>query len=621
MNDEVVTYETGSATDRGRVRTENQDSVCVRLVACGRLLALADGMGGHLGGATASALAIDAAASVVEQQCREHMEPEEVRALLVESFLAANRRVRREASARPELRGMGTTLLMVLQVGEDVYFAHVGDTRLYSVTREGVLQLTHDHTSVQVLRDSGVLTEEEAARHPDAHRLLQSIGHTEEVTPEVCSEPLVLAPGQLLLLCSDGVYNSVPPAEFSKLLSKPTSLIAKELVTLANQAGGEDNSSALVLRRAPSRQKKPKASGAPEVEPPPQVETQEQETGLLARWFASERWRKAKGYLLGAAGGVATSLLLMLILHLCTTDWEEERSAPSNPAALPSQKAEQPAELPGPTSPGEPSAHQQGPQESPQAPTARKTATRQVAEADASSQDVVAESDAGSVAMQGETVPATQAAKKPVPEVPQLPPCKLEPGMDAGTVTQVTEYLSKRTQVSEMLSHANWTRLKEVLPALETLAASMPSPTKERCAADYRALLGTVSERLTRFAAGRYKRKGCKSACKDLLWCKRNLPAQTQPVRSALESELGAECVELCVKQGLEFAREEPTEVGEPESPAQPAPVPEVAPAPEGATGAPKGTSPTPEAAPTVVPLPISPPVPMKPETAPPGSL
>ena len=227
---------TASLTDVGRVRAHNEDSCGEFENGSGyRLLVVADGMGGHRGGATASRVAIETIGEIFQNS---KSDPE---AMLVEALHTANERVHRMAVETPELRGMGTTAVTLL-LGPDGtgWVAHVGDSRAYRM-RGGLMQpLTADHSVVAEMQRRGLITAEEAAVHPRRNEILRSVGVQPNVEPDVTR--LTLESGDRFLLCSDGLSGMMDDPEIGEVLdSQPPELAARSLVDTANMRGGPDN--------------------------------------------------------------------------------------------------------------------------------------------------------------------------------------------------------------------------------------------------------------------------------------------------------------------------------------------------------------------------------------------
>ncbi|MEO3855212.1 protein phosphatase 2C domain-containing protein [Acrocarpospora sp. B8E8] len=221
-------------SDVGQRRQKNEDSA----YASGRLLALADGMGGHPHGAVAGATAIRVLSGLP-------MDGEPIAALEAAVHTAAQT-LKSMAEADPAMNGMGTTLTAMLWNGQGFALAHVGDSRGYML-RDGVLyQITHDHTLVQSLVDDGRMTPEQAAEHPRRSMLMRALESTGNVNPDMSSRGAY--PGDRYLLCSDGLPAVVSPDTIHEILTSVADLdtVARTLVDLANRGGGPDNITCVV---------------------------------------------------------------------------------------------------------------------------------------------------------------------------------------------------------------------------------------------------------------------------------------------------------------------------------------------------------------------------------------
>ena len=225
-------------TDAGRVRRRNEDS----FVLDPPLFAVADGMGGAQAGEVASRLA---AAAFREYHDADRLEPaERVEAIIQE----ANRRIYERARTDSEASGMGTTVTAAILTNGRVSIGHVGDSRAYRV-RDGELeQLTEDHSLVADLMRSGRLTPEEADAHPQRSVITRALGTDAEVDVDMTT--VDVEPGDLFLLCSDGLTTMVPEEDILRIAQESGSLdeIARTLVRAANSGGGEDNITVVLFR-------------------------------------------------------------------------------------------------------------------------------------------------------------------------------------------------------------------------------------------------------------------------------------------------------------------------------------------------------------------------------------
>lgn len=223
-------------TDKGKVRANNQDS----LLVAEKLYGVADGMGGHKGGETASRVAAEAVVSVLESK----LPAEET---LREAVDTANRRVYDMAAEDPNLQGMGTTLTFLWEGEGQVLIGHVGDSRAYRFRDGQLTQMTLDHSMVAELVRSNVITPEMAKTHPYRNIITRAVG----IDPEVETDVIIadLKPGDRWLMCSDGLYNMVEDEEISRILSEmEDEEAADRLMELALENGGTDNITLVLCR-------------------------------------------------------------------------------------------------------------------------------------------------------------------------------------------------------------------------------------------------------------------------------------------------------------------------------------------------------------------------------------
>lgn len=236
-------------TDVGKLRSENQDFGTFTTPdeeagrqPGGRLMIVADGMGGHRGGATASRLA----AETVKAQYLGG-ENQDIPAALRDALIRANTRIFHEAQSNPDLRGMGTTTsALVIREGKG-WFAHVGDSRIYLVRGDDIRQLTDDHSLVATMVREGLLTSQEAENHPRRNVLQRSMGVGEEVEVDVRG-PLDLQDGDTFILCSDGLHGVVNESELKEVAGLPLEEAADQFIKRALERGGPDNITVIVAR-------------------------------------------------------------------------------------------------------------------------------------------------------------------------------------------------------------------------------------------------------------------------------------------------------------------------------------------------------------------------------------
>ena len=243
--------EVASLSDVGCQRENNEDALSYwepqsedRFRQKGRLALVADGMGGYEGGQEASRLAVDTIQDVYDRD-----PATDPRDSLLSGFRLAHERIRQYAEVHPEFQGMGTTCTAVALNDFRLYYAHVGDSRLYLLRDDSISRLTRDHSYVGRLVESGVLSADEAEHHPQRHILTAALGAGGEVLADTPDSPVTLKNGDVLVLCTDGLWGLVQEPEILKLASGYDARTAcAELVKLARQRGGPDNITLQVLR-------------------------------------------------------------------------------------------------------------------------------------------------------------------------------------------------------------------------------------------------------------------------------------------------------------------------------------------------------------------------------------
>ena len=235
-------------SDVGKVRQGNEDALFTDQEA--GVFIVADGMGGHVAGEVASQIVTETVGPGVSKARSEGLEGAELQTRMLELIKEANRAILERADNEPEKRGMGTTLTMLALVpGSGYVFDQVGDSRGY-LLREGMLrQVTRDHTVVQQQVDRGALTPEQAREHPLSHILTRALGTEEDVEADTYDDEV--NPGDLFLLCSDGLSGMLSDDRIYEILSAPTDdlqSIADALIDAANEGGGLDNVTAVVVK-------------------------------------------------------------------------------------------------------------------------------------------------------------------------------------------------------------------------------------------------------------------------------------------------------------------------------------------------------------------------------------
>ncbi len=231
----------------GRVRRENQDSS--GHFPDRNLFVVADGMGGHKGGKQASEIAVATIAERLLAPDSGQLADRTER--LVEAVRDANRRSVERGARESDLNRMGTTLVALLLQEDEGAVVHVGDSRAYRLRDGELAQLTADHTLVADLLRANEISEAEASTHPYRHVLTRALGASQDVTADVCR--LEVQRGDVYVLCSDGVSGMLSQSEIQAVVSAHVvdpEALCRELIAAANQAGGKDNATAIVVRCA-----------------------------------------------------------------------------------------------------------------------------------------------------------------------------------------------------------------------------------------------------------------------------------------------------------------------------------------------------------------------------------
>ena len=255
----------GMLTDVGQVRTVDEDSILVADLSFGvnskssnfHLLVVADGMGGHAKGEEASKIALSAISRSV---ISELVNDTSLAKLLEQGIQNANQDILDYTTRNPESSGMGTTSVCAIVEGNAVHLANVGDSRAYVISDDEIRRVTKDHSFVQSLVDQGEITEAESREHPQKNVITKAVGIGTSI--EVDTMRLTLDSDESLLLCCDGVIAHLPDDDIHKIIrdSPDPQTACKEIVDMANERGGSDNISLIILS--------PECSDIKEPEPP-----------------------------------------------------------------------------------------------------------------------------------------------------------------------------------------------------------------------------------------------------------------------------------------------------------------------------------------------------------------
>jgi len=235
------------ACDPGMAREHNEDAISLQ-DDDGRgyyMAIVCDGMGGHNAGEVASAIAVD----TISKHLRENFFLQSPRELLYHGFLLASTNITEFTAKKPDTEGMGCTAVMVMGIKDKMWVAHSGDSRAYLVDKRAATPITLDHTMVQELVSKGVITKDQAAVHPYRGRISRCLGHGKSKgVPDINAGIIEISDN--ILLCSDGLSDVVPPELIHEIVTNNTSRNAvRKLVLAANEAGGPDNISAILIRR------------------------------------------------------------------------------------------------------------------------------------------------------------------------------------------------------------------------------------------------------------------------------------------------------------------------------------------------------------------------------------
>lgn len=234
-----------AVTDVGQIRSENQDYVYASEQPIGNLpnlFVVADGMGGHNAGDFASRCAV----SVLTESVKKNMSFNPIK-IIRHGIESANEQVYLESGIDVSKAGMGTTIVAVTIVGYYAYVANVGDSRLYLLNSRGIAQITKDHSYIAEMIRRGNITKEEARYHPDKNIITRAVGTGDFVTIDFFD--VELSDDTKILLCSDGLSNMVRDEEMHEIIYSSENIeeAAKQLIDRANENGGSDNISVIVI--------------------------------------------------------------------------------------------------------------------------------------------------------------------------------------------------------------------------------------------------------------------------------------------------------------------------------------------------------------------------------------
>lgn len=234
-------------SDIGKVRDMNQDSYYIsdkddKI----KLYIVADGMGGYKGGEIASKLAIESSKNyIINNFDQTKKERDQIIELIKNAIEYANMVVYEKSKEVPELAGMGTTIDVCLIYSNRIYIGHIGDSRVYRLRKDFFRKLTVDDSYVEQLVKEGNITKEEAYNHPKKNMLTKALGCTAFVEPTVLVKGFMK--GDILLMCTDGLTNMLKEDKICEIIKQNSEQASKELVKKANEQGGYDNITAVII--------------------------------------------------------------------------------------------------------------------------------------------------------------------------------------------------------------------------------------------------------------------------------------------------------------------------------------------------------------------------------------
>lgn len=231
-------------TDVGLLRKNNEDRLYVDNEL--GLLIVADGMGGHRAGEVASQIAIDTIPSMLKLKA---VGTAQIQKQILAALFKANEEILTAGETNPSFKEMGTTVVLALCRGDNIYIAHVGDSRAYIVRQNEIKCLTEDHSIVNNLLKAGKITHEEAVNHHQSHIITQALGSQSNIVPDVNS--FTWSKGDYLLLCSDGLTDMVRDNRIKEVILKKGSLQEKvdRPIKMAKAQGGKDNITVILAYR------------------------------------------------------------------------------------------------------------------------------------------------------------------------------------------------------------------------------------------------------------------------------------------------------------------------------------------------------------------------------------
>ncbi len=233
-----------NATDIGRVRKKNEDYYSDFKIKNGHVFLVCDGVGGSKGGEYASRMAADAI-----QKYLQNNNEDNINSLIEKAFYFANKEIIVQTQIYTELKGMATTCVILIIYNNKIYYANIGDSRLYYYSNNFLKRLTKDDSFVQLLVDIGELEEKEIARHPRSNEITNALGMKNMKKPNVCDFPIDASAGDYFILCTDGLYGMIYDEDMVSVINETIDVYEKvdKLIKKANEKGGFDNITLQIL--------------------------------------------------------------------------------------------------------------------------------------------------------------------------------------------------------------------------------------------------------------------------------------------------------------------------------------------------------------------------------------
>lgn len=233
-----------SITDVGRYRSHNEDSVYAEVTEKGVIAIVADGMGGHQAGEVASQMATE----LIKKELLDRDLRKDIADVVKEAYINTNTEIYNYAKENKKVMGMGTTAVLAMVLKSKLIIANVGDSRAYEIKGKKITQITKDHSYVQSLIDSGMITKEQAMKHPKKNYITRAMGTDESIKVDVFVKDYI---GQTVLLCSDGLCGLMTDKEILDIVLKSENIedAKQALVDSANEKGGTDNITVAIISR------------------------------------------------------------------------------------------------------------------------------------------------------------------------------------------------------------------------------------------------------------------------------------------------------------------------------------------------------------------------------------